>query len=403
MSVARTARFALVVAFLAACATAALADYFDPVQTYSSLSSSVGFSTDRYLGQGTAVADGRVIFPPAAASASRVGIYDPNGNSGTGSFTLTLTVENAYYSYYTSALMLDGRVCFVPYFKDQVAVFDPATDSLEYFDTNSTTDRKYNGGVAANDGRIIMAPYDEDGVGVFDPTVDQPTFTKFTFTTHPSATGNNAYEGAAKAGNGKIVFAPYRQSTPVGIFDPETNTFSTVPHGAQSSSPSGSVFSGAAAAYGGKVVLAPIGPGDSIAVYDPDTEQVTTTPHGQGMDSAFHGAASRVYDGKVILAPRDGNKIGVFDVRDNSLTLHSPTGLPTGTAMFWSPTNASATRILMVGRSNAGQKLGVFDIETCDPIPNTMLQSIGRCGVPPCESCCVAMREMGLFTPIDCA
>jgi hypothetical protein len=57
----------------------------------------------------------------------------------------------------------------------------------------------------------------------------------------------------------------------------------------------------------------------------------------------------------------------------------------------------------MVGRSNAGQKLGVFDIETCDPIPNTMLQSIGRCGVPPCESCCVAMREMGLFTPIDCA
>jgi hypothetical protein len=403
MSVARTARFALVVAFLAACATAALADYFDPVQTYSSLSSSVGFSTDRYLGQGTAVADGRVIFPPAAASASRVGIYDPNGNSGTGSFTLTLTVENAYYSYYTSALMLDGRVCFVPYFKDQVAVFDPATDSLEYFDTNSTTDRKYNGGVAANDGRIIMAPYDEDGVGVFDPTVDQPTFTKFTFTTHPSATGNNAYEGAAKAGNGKIVFAPYRQSTPVGIFDPETNTFSTVPHGAQSSSPSGSVFSGAAAAYGGKVVLAPIGPGDSIAVYDPDTEQVTTTPHGQGMDSAFHGAASRVYDGKVILAPRDGDKIGVFDVRDNSLTLHSPTGLPTGTNMFWSPTNASATRILMVGRSNAGQKLGVFDIETCDPIPNTMLQSIGRCGVPPCESCCVAMREMGLFTPIDCA
>jgi hypothetical protein len=200
MSVARTARFALVVAFLAACATAALADYFDPVQTYSSLSSSVGFSTDRYLGQGTAVADGRVIFPPAAASASRVGIYDPNGNSGTGSFTLTLTVPSAYYSYYTSALMLDGRVCFVPYFKDKVAVFDPATDSLEYFDTGSTTDRKYNGGVAANDGRIIMAPYDEDGVGVFDPTVDPPTFTKFTFTTHPSATGNNAYEGAAKAG-----------------------------------------------------------------------------------------------------------------------------------------------------------------------------------------------------------
>ena len=249
-----------------------------------------------------------------------------------------------------------------------------------------------------------MAPYDENGVGVFDPTVDPPTFTKFTFTTHPSATGSNAYEGAAKAGNGKIVFAPYKQSTPVGIFDPETNTFSTVPHGAQSS---GAVFSGAAAAYGGKVVLAPFGPNDSIAVYDPDTEQVTLTPHGQGAN-AFHGAASRVYDGKVILAPRFGNKIGVFDVRDNSLTLYSPPGLPGSPteAMFWSPTNASATRILMVGRSNAGHKLGVFDIETCDPFSNTtnaMIQSIGRCGVPPCESCCVAMREMGLFTPIDCA
>jgi hypothetical protein len=393
MSVARTARFALVVAFLAAYATAALADYFDPDQTYSSLSSSVSFSTDRYLGQGTAVADGRVIFPPAAESASRVGIYDPNANSGTGSFTLsTLSVPNAEYSYYTSALMLDGRVCFVPYFKDDVAVFDPATDSLEYFPTGSTMDRKYNGGVTANDGRIIMAPYDENGVGVFDPTVDPPTFTKFTFTTHPSASGDNAYEGAAKAGNGKIVFAPYKQSTPVGIFDPETNTFSTVPHGAQSS---GALFSGAAAAYGGKVVLAPVGPNDSIAVYDPDTEQVTLTPHGQGTN-AFHGAASRVYDGKVILAPRDGDKIGVFDVRDNSLTLHPA---PTGTGMFWSPTNASATRILLVGRSGAGHKLGVFDIETCDPFPNTMLQSIGRCGVPPCECCDLAMREMGLFVP----
>ena len=292
--------------------------------------------------------------------------------------------------------MLDGRVCFVPYFKDDVAVFDPATDSLEYFDTNSTTDRKYNGGVTANDGRIIMAPYDENGVGVFDPTVDPPTFTKFTFTTHPSATGNNAYEGAAKAGNGKIVFAPYRQSTPVGIFDPETNTFSTVPHGAQSS---GAVFSGAAAAYGGKVVLAPIGPNDSIAVYDPDTEQVTLTPHGQGAN-AFHGAASRVYDGKVILAPRDGDKIGVFDVRDNSLTLHSPTGLPTGTSMFWSPTEANATRILLVGRTNSAQKLGIFDVTPCDPWPYTLNSSTGMCGKPTCEECChLKMRDMGFMVP----
>ena len=67
--------------------------------------------------------------------------------------------------------------------------------------------------------------------------------------------------------------------------------------------------------------------------------------------------------------------------------------------LFWSPTAANATRILFVGRANAGYDLGVLDVETCDPWPNTMIPSIGRCGVPPCECCDLAMREMGLLAP----
>ena len=397
MSVARTARFALVVAFLAACATAALADYFDPVQTYSSISTTM--NSNRYLGTGTAIADGRVIFPPAIGP--NVGIYDPSTETLTLDDTLSISGS---YRYYFSVLMLDGRVCFIPYWRTNVAVFDPVSHTLSYFEIPTNliyTLKKYLGGATANDGRVVMAPAYEVGVLVFDPTVDPPTFVKYDFgdaQAQMPAAGAMLYEGAAKAGNGKIIFAPYNQATPVGIFDPLTNTFSVASHGAQSTIDV--VFSGAAAAYGGKVVLAPYF-GDSVGVYDPDTDKVTSTPHNLTADTPhFYGAASRAYDGNVIFTPHSGNEIGVFDVRDNSLTTHSPTGLPTGTGMFWSPTPANATRILLVGRANSAQKLGIFDIETCDPWPNTMIQSIGRCGVPPCESPCdLAMREMGLLVP----
>jgi hypothetical protein len=396
MSAARTARFALVVAFLAACATAALADYFDPVQTYSSIDTDM--TSDRYLGTGTAIADGRVIFPPAIGG--KVGIYDPS--------TETLTLDDSpemyisgSYRYYFSVLMLDGRVCFIPYWRTDVAVFDPDSHTLAYFEIPTDLiahQKKYLGGATANDGRVVMAPAYETGVLVFDPSVDQPTFVKYGFGDALMQASMPYYEGAAKAGNGKIIFAPYFQATPVGIFDPLTNTFSTASHGATSAN--NVVFSGAAAAYGGKVVLAPYF-GDSVGVYDPDTDKVTSTPHNLTADTPhFYGAASRAYDSNVIFTPHSGNEIGVFDVRDNSLTTHSPTGLPTGTGMFWSPTPANATRILLVGRTNSPIRMGIFDIETCDPWPNTMIQSIGRCGVPPCESPCdLAMREMGLLVP----
>ena len=137
MSAARTARFALVVAFLAACATAALADYFDPVQTYSSISTDM--TSDRYLGTGTAIADGRVIFPPAIGG--KVGIYDPSTETLTLDDNLSITGS---YRYYYSVLMLDGRVCFIPYWRTNVAVFDPESHTLEFFEipTNLITQQK---------------------------------------------------------------------------------------------------------------------------------------------------------------------------------------------------------------------------------------------------------------------
>ena len=396
MSVARTARFALVVAFLAACATPALADYFDPVQTYSSISTTM--NSNRYLGTGTAIADGRVIFPPAIGP--NVGIYDPSTETLTLDDTLSISGS---YRYYFSVLMLDGRVCFIPYWRTNVAVFDPVSHTLSYFEIPTNliyTLKKYLGGATANDGRVVMAPAYEVGVLVFDPTVDPPTFVKYDFgdaQAQMPAAGAMLYEGAAKAGNGKIIFAPYNQATPVGIFDPLTNTFSVASHGAQSTIDV--VFSGAAAAYGGKVVLAPYY-GDSVAVYDPDTDEVTTTPHNLTADSPhFYGAVSRAYDGNVIFSPHSSNAVGVFDVRDNSLTLHSPTGLPTGESMFWSPTEANATRILLVGRTNSAQRLGIFDVIPCDPWPYTLISSIGACGKPTCECCHLKMRDMGLMVP----
>jgi hypothetical protein len=135
-------------------------------------------------------------------------------------------------------------------------------------------------------------------------------------------------------------------------------------------------------------------------VYDPDTDEVTTTPHNLTADSPhFYGAVSRAYDGNVIFSPHSSNAVGVFDVRDNSLTLHSPTGLPTGESMFWSPTEANATRILLVGRTNSAQRLGIFDVIPCDPWPYTLISSIGACGKPTCECCHLEMRDMGLMVP----
>ena len=397
MGIARTRR-ALVAAFLAAHATAALATYFDPVQTYSSIpTTSAGFANgDRHYGQGVAVPDGRVIYPPALGT--YVGIYDPSTNTFAPNVSLAISGS---YKYYTAAPLLDGRACFVPYWAEQVTVFDPATNGLEHIPiptAHRSDQKKYIGGATANDGRGVMAPALENGVGVFDP--DAKTFVKYDFDPLPAPAGTFLYQGAAKAGNGKIVFAPYSTVVPVGIFDPSTNTFYTLPHGAASVDPLVAVvFNGAAAAYGGRVVLAPYY-ADSIGVYDPVSDEVTLIPHNR-TDRPFFDAAPRAYDGKVIFAPYNVNEFGIFDARDNALSWHPLGDAYLGkTSMFWMATAANATRILFTGRTSVGYELGVFDA-TCGAAPKTMLQSTGSCfDPPPCTECChLRKKAMGLNVP----
>ena len=119
-------------------------------------------------------------------------------------------------------------------------------------------DAQFKGGALANDGRVVFAPAaDHSFVGVFDPETD--TFTKFIAegpggliefgATHP-------FKGAARLGDGRVAFAP-AQATFVGVFDPATGLFAKHDLPASLGGVTIEKFGGAAATPDGCAVFSP--------------------------------------------------------------------------------------------------------------------------------------------------
>eukprot|EP00966_Prymnesium_polylepis_P169374 3916325-Prymnesium_polylepis.1 len=130
----------------------------------------------------------------------------------------------------------DGMIIFAPHEENSIGLFDPVLRSFTVIDISAsiTSRKKFVGAAATANGLIVFAPYDADSIGVFD--VNTRTFrlvpfqmdSTFELVGDDPRLGVMKYRGAAASVSGLVVFAPYRSAKNVGLFDPVTESFSTV-------------------------------------------------------------------------------------------------------------------------------------------------------------------------------
>eukprot|EP00966_Prymnesium_polylepis_P286524 6618565-Prymnesium_polylepis.2 len=118
------------------------------------------------------------------------------------------------------------------------------------------------------------------------------------------------FGGAATASNGLIVFAPHNADV-VGIFDPESRSFSSVDITATIQSDY--KYSGAVV-QNGLVWFAPNN-ARAVGVFDPVSRAFWTHDISQWMlTNEYYAGAAATLDGRVVLVPHRSSKAGVLKV-----------------------------------------------------------------------------------------
>jgi streptogramin lyase len=107
--------------------------------------------------------------------------------------------------------------------------------------------------------------------------------------------------------DGRVVFVPHNAKT-IGIFNPATNAYSTIP-----GMPGGAVYIGGALLPDGRVVFIPC-IGTTIGIFDPTTNAYSTIA-GPPSVYAYDGKVL-LNDGRVLLVPHDAKTIGILTVSD---------------------------------------------------------------------------------------
>jgi len=167
-----------------------------------------------------------------------------------------------------------------------VAGYDAGTPSFATVDISATisTDSKYNGGVLLPSGKVVFVPYNADKVGIFDPSTD--TFS----TVGATISGSNKYRGGVLLPSGKVAFVPF-EADKVGVFDPATDTFSTV----------GDTISGGQKYIGG--VLLPSGKAafvprdaDNVGIFDAGSAAPAYTVEGGALPHAWRALLSPYFN-----------------------------------------------------------------------------------------------------------
>ena len=167
----------------------------------------------------------------------------------------------------------------------RVLALAPAASQPVSFSSVSTDldgTNKYIGGVAYG-GLVYFAPATQNNVGVFNPATGL-------FNTIPTTGvyGSNKYAGATVVGS-RIYFAPLNEPN-VGVVDTSTSTFSTIRiRSDQNPYASYSEKYWGAATVGQKVYFAPFALND-VGVLDTQTEQFSTIATGLTGSSHYWGA-----------------------------------------------------------------------------------------------------------------
>lgn len=194
----------------------------------------------------------------------------------------------------------------------------------------------YIGGVLLPDGRVVFVPHNATTIGIFNPATN-------TYSTVAGAPGSGAHTGGVLLPDGRVVFVPASAAT-IGIFNPATNAYSTI-----AGAPGSFAYAGGVLLPDGRVVFVPYN-ATTIGLFNPATNAYTTIAAGAPGGAAYYGGIL-LPDGRVVFVPHNATAIGLFNPATNAYTTiagapgsSAYTGgvlLPDGRVIFV-PTNGTA-------------------------------------------------------------
>jgi streptogramin lyase len=198
----------------------------------------------------------------------------------------------------------------------------------------------YSGGVLLPDGRVVFVPYNATTIGIFNPNTN-------TYSTIAGAPGNYAYVGGVLLPDGRVVFVPY-DATTIGIFNPITNIYSTI-----AGAPGNAAYSGGVLLPDGRVLFVPLN-ATTIGFFNPSTNTYSTIAGAPG-NSAYAGGVL-LPDGRVVFVPYNATTIGIFNPNTN--TYSTIAGAPGGGA-YYGGVLLPDGRVLFVPRATT--YIGIFN------------------------------------------
>jgi hypothetical protein len=244
------------------------------------------------------IPDGRVIFTPC--NGNKVGIFNPVTQVLTTAAT-TISKNNMHYGgvYHPS-----GNVIMTPSYTANVGIFSTITNTYSAVsflcEIAEQTQSTYSGSVLLPDGRVVFIPNKASNIAVYNHSTS--SFSNVT------AVVNGTYQGGVLLPDGNVLLCPAINSTRIGIYNPTLNTFSNV------AGTAGSYFGGVLLPDG-RVILAPAHNSNTpVGIYNYQTASFTTIS-GSGIffsNSIVGGGATLIPDGRVIFPP-SGVAVGILD------------------------------------------------------------------------------------------
>lgn len=247
-----------------------------------------GPSITTHIG-GVLLPDGRVFCIPYTNTTAT--IYDPVTDTKT---TITTSNNNNYGGCLTG----NGDVVMAPYRStNDVQIYSSSSNTCYTISGVSSVNAGYGGAALLPDGRVFLVPQAATAPRIVD--VVNKTVTT------PSWSGSGGFVGGIPLKNGDIFCVPAYGRTTALIYEPLTNTYRT-PSGTY---PAPGETSSGRLLPDGRVFIAPRG-ATSAYVYDPDTDTVSTLP---GFTSTYYQGVVLLGDGRVFMAPLSTSTASIWN------------------------------------------------------------------------------------------
>jgi streptogramin lyase len=199
-------------------------------------------TTSGYVG-GTLDPYGNVIMIPGVGN-SRIGKYNPSQ----GTISL-INIGGDGGDAQGSVLLPNGNIIIVPARCPSLYQYQAATGLVTRLYIIGGQALKFCGGVLAPNGSVICVPASSN-IGIWAP--DSSTFSNVSI-----GTPSGAFSGGCLLPNGNVIFVPQTSSN-VGMFDPASRAYSNIFLGGS--------FSGGTLIRDGRVILCPRGSGNVVAL-----------------------------------------------------------------------------------------------------------------------------------------